>query len=51
MGGRRLAKAHLLSKLEACDASEKMLMSGICVIRRFILQLWRAVVLLFAANA
>ena len=40
-----LAKAHLLSKLEACDASEKCLMSGICVIRRFIRQLWRAVVL------
>lgn len=40
-----LAKAHLLSKLEACDASEKMLDEWICVIRHFILQLWQAVVL------
>ncbi len=40
-----LAKAHLLSKLEACDASEKMLDEWDCVIRRFIRQLWRAVVL------
>ncbi len=48
-----LAKAHLLSKLEACDASEKMLDEWDCVIRRFIQQLWRGNLWfsLFAANA
>ena len=40
-----LAKAHLLSKLEACDASEKMLDEWDLRHQRFILQLWRAVVL------
>lgn len=40
-----LAKAHLLSKLRPVTPVRKCLMSGICVIRRFILQLWRAVVL------
>ena len=40
-----LAKAHLLSKLEACDASEKMLDEWDLRHQRFIRQLWRAVVL------
>lgn len=40
-----LAKAHLLSKLEACDASEKMLDEWDLRHQAFIQQLWRAVVL------
>ncbi len=51
MGGRRSCEGALLSKLEACDASEKMLDEWDRVIRRFILQLWRAVVLTICCNA